>query len=115
MRPSSPNTEKSIPPDFAAGRDFSLSELWRVLSFRRATIAWITASALALALLVSFCMPMKYAAESAIEINPESPGALDPESAPAAAQPDYAVTLATQADILQSDTLAIQVIQQLHL
>ncbi len=115
MHPSSPNPDKSLSSDFAAERDFSLSQFWCVLSFRRATIAWITASALALALLVSFCMPTKYAAESAIEINPEGPGALDPESAPAVAQPDYAVTLATQADILQSETLALQVIQQLHL
>ena len=60
-------------------------------------------------------MPTKYAAQSEIEINPETPGALDLENTPAVAQPDYAVTLATQADVLQSDTLALRAIEQLHL
>jgi capsular exopolysaccharide synthesis family protein len=61
-------------------------------------------------------MTRKYAAESQIEINAENPAALELASAPSATeQAEYAVDLATQANVLQSDTLALQVIQQLKL
>ncbi len=97
-------------------KEFSLSDLCRILSIRRATIAWMTASAVVLALAISLCMTPKYAAESAIEINPENSEALDLQNSPSAVpQSDYAMTLATQANVLQSDTLALEVIQQLNL
>lgn len=59
-------------------------------------------------------MPRQYAATAQIEINPENAAALDLKDTPAAAE-DYAVSLATQADVLQSDTLALQVARQLNL
>lgn len=106
------------PPSFHRGaeKEFSLSDLWRILTIRRATIASITAAVLLIALAISLCMTPKYSAGSDIEINAENSRALDLENLPGeAAQPDYAVTLATQASVLQSDTLALQVIQQLNL
>jgi polysaccharide biosynthesis transport protein len=100
----------------ATERPFSLLDLWRIFVIRRATIGWITAASVVLALAVSLCMTRKYAAQSEIEINAENPAALELTNSPSAAeQGEYAVDLATQASVLQSDTLALQVMQQLKL
>ncbi len=93
-----------------------MADLWRVLVARRNTIGLVTASAILAALAISLCMTPKYAAESDIEINAENSAALDVANEPAPpSQLDYAVTLATQANVLQSDTLALAVIHQLNL
>jgi uncharacterized protein involved in exopolysaccharide biosynthesis len=44
---------------------------------RRATIAWITAAAIIVALVLSLCMTPKYAAESHVALNPANSAALD--------------------------------------
>ncbi|HEY3928296.1 MAG TPA: polysaccharide biosynthesis tyrosine autokinase [Candidatus Koribacter sp.] len=82
---------------------------------RRAIIGWTLAAGFVLATAAWLLMPPKYAAETHLEFNPENPAAFEvnnPESAPAE---DYAVNLTTQANVIESDTLALQVIQQLNL
>lgn len=96
--------------------NFSLLALWRVLSVRRRTVAVMTIGGVLLALLYSLGTTTKYSAQSEIEINAADAATLDVSPEPLAqAERDYAVTLATQADVLQSDTLALQVIHQLDL
>ena len=70
---------------------------------------------IAMGLAISLIMPFKYAATAQLEINPENAAALDVPTGPAAPDAEYAVNLATQAAVLQSDTLALQVIEQLKL
>jgi capsular exopolysaccharide synthesis family protein len=95
---------------------FSAIALWRVLQIRWRTIAWIAATIVALALAISLWMTTRYEATAQIEFNSENPAALDVQNAPSSAEElDYAVTLSTQANVLQSDTLALQVIRQLDL
>jgi UDP-2-acetamido-3-amino-2,3-dideoxy-glucuronate N-acetyltransferase len=108
---SKPSRYNHLEPDEA----FSLRALWRVLSYRRATIAWITLAMFATTFTVCLVRSPQYAAESNLEINPENASAVDLSTGTADAESEYAVTLATQANVLASDTLALQVIQQLNL
>ena len=108
---SKPSRYHHLDPDDA----FSLRDLWHVLSFRRATIAWITIAIFATTLTVCLVRSPQYVAESDLEINPENASAVDLSTGPADVESEYAVTLATQANVLASDTLALQVIQQLSL
>jgi succinoglycan biosynthesis transport protein ExoP len=108
---------------FAAQEDdFSFAELWRVLRKRRWIITATVLGLTALALAVSVVMTPKYESVSTIEVNKESSDmlGLDDMAGMAAGGGaddalDYNVTLQTQANVLQSDTLALQVIQQLDL
>lgn len=96
--------------------EFSLTALCRVLLVRRATIAKIAGACVVLALAISLCMTRRYAAVAEIEINPEDAAALEmPTPSNPEATPDDAVALATQANVLQSDTLALEVTEQLKL
>ena len=96
--------------------EFSLGALWRVLVVRRRTVGWLVFAGAVAALVISLCMTTKYAAQSNIEINPENVATLEVSNEPVSGpEPEYAVTLATQASVLESDTLTLQVIQQLNL
>lgn len=106
-----PSHYNHLDPDDA----FSLRDLWHVLSYRRAIIVWITVAVFATTLTVCLVRSPQYAAESNLEINPENASAVDLSTRPTDAESEYAVTLATQANVLASDTLALQVIQQLNL
>lgn len=94
---------------------FSLLALWRVLSYRRTTIAWFSIAVFTTTLAVCLVSRPKYAAESNLEINPENASAIDLSTGPADTESEYAVTLATQANVIASDTLALEVIQNLNL
>src|SRR5581483_1033969 len=59
--------------------------------------------------------PREYAVESRLEFRPESPAALEIDNGETAPPEDYAVNVATQGNVLGSDTLALQVIEQLKL
>jgi len=96
--------------------EFSLLALWRVLVVRKHTIRLTVAATLGLALLFSLWATPKYESEAHLEINPENTAAIEVSSSPEAMpEADYAVTIATHAAVLESDTLALQVIQQLDL
>ena len=60
-------------------------------------------------------MPKKFAAESRVMVNADGVSPLDVSEMPDRADTEYAVSLATHADVLESDTLALQVIHQLSL
>lgn len=96
-------------------QEFSVLDLWQILSLRRRTVITGIVLALALSLAVSLATPTKFAAQSSIEINPENSDSIDVSPQQDSAERDYAVTLATQANVMESDTLALQVIQQLNL
>jgi len=102
--------------------DFSFAELWRVLRKRRWIIGGSVIGLLLMALLVSLVMTPKYESVSTVEVNKESSDmlGLDDMAGMAAGGGaddalDYNVTLQTQANVLQSDTLALDVVRQLDL
>ena len=99
---------------------FSIAEVLSVVRRRKLVILTCVAVGLLLALAASLAMTPKYASVSVIEINKENSDALGLDTAMAAlsegADPlDHTITMQTDANALQSDTLALQVIDQLHL
>jgi polysaccharide biosynthesis transport protein len=109
---------KNVSP---AAEPYSVSELMSILHRRKWIILGGVALGLLLALAASLLMTPKYESESVIEINKENSDALGLESmmpsvGDAADQTlDYAINMETHSNSLQSDTLALQVIGQLHL
>jgi capsular exopolysaccharide synthesis family protein len=102
------------------GDEFSFAEFWQVVRKRKWVIAGCVAVFLGLAILASIIMRAKYEAVSVIEINKENSDMLgldDMTSMMGAGSDalDYNVALQTQANVLQSDTLALQVVNQLEL
>src|SRR6266566_1320158 len=99
---------------------FSLAEVTGVLRRRKWLIlGWITLSLL-LALAASLVMTPKYQSVSIIEINKENSdplglGNTTTEPSEGANAMDHAVSMETQVNAMQSDTLALQVIDQLNL
>lgn len=103
-------------PDPRAEEQFSLETLLRVLVFRKKLIAQTFLAIMTVVLAITFCSTPEYSGQSRLEINSENAAAVDLGNAPVtAAENEYMVTLATQARVLGSDTLALQVIQQLDL
>jgi polysaccharide biosynthesis transport protein len=108
---------KTIPP---IDEPFSIAEVASIVRRRMWIILGCVAGGLMLALAASFMMTPKYESVSVIEINKENSDALGLES-PTAALSDggdpleHTITMETHAKALQSDTLALQVIDQLRL
>ena len=99
---------------------FSIAEVLSIVRRRKLVILGCVALGLLLALAASLVMTPKYASVSVIEINKENSDALGLDAAMAAlsesADPlDHTITMQTNANALESDTLALQVIDQLHL
>jgi polysaccharide biosynthesis transport protein len=99
---------------------FSLAEITGVLRRRKWLILSSITAWLLLALAASLVMTPKYESVSVIEINKENSDALGLENA--ATEPgqggdsmEHTITMETHASAVQSDTLALQVIDQLHL
>jgi polysaccharide biosynthesis transport protein len=109
---------KNVSP---AAEPYSVSELMSILHRRKWIILGGVALGLLLALAASLLMTPKYESESVIEINKENSDALGLESmmpsvGDAADQTlDYTINMETHSNALQSDTLALEVIGQLHL
>jgi polysaccharide biosynthesis transport protein len=95
--------------------EFSVTAVWRILVLRRKAIFVTVLFCLVAAVAITLCMPTRYAAESRVEINAENSAAVDLPGLPPANEALYAVTLATQKEVLESDTLALLVIAQLNL
>jgi len=99
---------------------FSIDEIARILVRRKMRILTCIAVMLLLALGVSLLMTPKYESVSVIEINKQNSDMLGLDS-PMSALGDesdaltHTVTMETHANALQSDTLALEVIEQLHL
>ena len=99
---------------------FSIVEVANIVRRRKWVILGCTTIGLLLALAASVLMTPKYESVSVIEVNKENSDALGLDTAMQAlsdsADPlDHTITMETHANALKSDTLALQVINQLHL
>jgi capsular exopolysaccharide synthesis family protein len=108
---------RAAPP--ATEREVSFIEIRRILLRRKRFIILCVAGLSALALVYSLVSTPKYEATSTIEFNLENSDAVSPQDVRGmATEPGamaYHVTQDTQVRALQSDTLALQVAQQLNL
>jgi capsular exopolysaccharide synthesis family protein len=97
--------------------DLSLRDFWRILQRRKRTVVGSIAACLLLALVVSLVMTPKYESVSLIEVNKENSDilGLDTLQSGVGDSLDYTLTLETQANVLRSDSLALQVAEQLGL
>jgi len=107
---------KTIPP---LDEPFSIAEITSIVRRRKWIILGCVAAGLMLALAASLMMTPKYESVSVIEINKENSDALGLDSTTALSDAsdtlEHTITMETHARALQSDTLALQVIDQLHL
>jgi succinoglycan biosynthesis transport protein ExoP len=99
--------------------EVSFAELWRILVKRKWIIVAATCGFLAVGLAYTLIVTPKYESVSTIQFNKEHSDSLVPEDPREALSDatamDYQVTQHTQIDTLKSDTLALQVIQDLKL
>ena len=111
-------------PDLRAMREdeLTLGTLMGVLKRRRAILLYILAGFLLLVTLYCLLATRRYQATGQIQIQKDSAGAFGLESSvmgdATGSTPDaldYNLTLQTEASILNSDSLALQVIKELHL
>jgi polysaccharide biosynthesis transport protein len=97
--------------------EFSLSELWNIVRKHKKTILICTISCTLLALVASLFMTTKYESVATIEVNPENSDMLELNPADRRElNPDAleeTVTIETEANALQSASLAFQVVEQL--
>jgi capsular exopolysaccharide synthesis family protein len=111
VAPVFPNSEPVVTVSFA--------ELWGILRKRMWIVAATTCSFFALGLAYTLLVTPRYESASTIQFNKESSDSLtleDPHAMVSAANPmDYQLTQQTQINTLMSDTLALQVIQDLKL
>ncbi|MGI8959260.1 MAG: GumC family protein [Bryobacteraceae bacterium] len=106
-------------PEFSLS--FSVREAAGVLRRRKVLILWSIVSMLALGVAVAMLITPKYQSTSILEINKESADMLGLDngaaasSAPGSDALEFNITMGTHEKALQTDTLALQVIQQLRL
>jgi capsular exopolysaccharide synthesis family protein len=108
---------KTLPP---VDETYSIAEVASIVRRRKWDILGCVTVGLLLALAASLRMTPKYESVSIIEINKENSDALGLDStmpmlSDAADSLDHTINMETHANALQSDTLALQVIEQLHL
>lgn len=108
--------------DFQSAREgMTLLDLWTIVRRRRLLIFAITVALLACAIAASILSTRRYEATGEIQIQKDSSDALGLDSLMGSAADgagdslDANVTLQTQAKILESQTLGLQVINHLHL
>lgn len=103
------------------GSDVDLFALFRILVRRRAWICACTATMLAAAALVCFLSTPRYRAVTQLQLLKQDMGGLSlsdvggPAAGASGDALDFSLTLQTQVAGLKSDTLALQVIKELHL
>lgn len=101
--------------------ELTIKDLLTVFRRRRPIVILVTATCFALAITVCVTMTRRYAAISEIQVQKSSADGLGLESMMSSAGGDATdaldanITLQTQANILQSDTLALKVIEELGL
>jgi capsular exopolysaccharide synthesis family protein len=99
--------------------EVSFSEIWRVLRKRKGIILTATLGLFVLGLAFTLLMTPKYESTSTIQYNRDNSDSLTPEDTHTILNDsnamDYHLTQETQIDTLKSDTLALQVIRDLHL
>ncbi len=117
-RREDPRFQPKIIP--SVDQPYSIAEAANIVRRRKWLILGCAAVGLLLALAASLFMTPKYESISIIEINKENSDALGldatmPMLSDAADPLDHTITMETHSNALQSDTLALQVIEQLHL
>lgn len=97
--------------------ELPVQQYWRILQRRKYVAIIFTVAVVTLATVGSFRMRPKYEAVSRISIRPENFDTLEFKDLGAAPPSDwdYTIELEAQVRILQSDTLALRTIEQLHL
>ena len=115
-----PSLHSTPPPPMGARQEMTIQDLWKVLSRRRWIVLNVFMLVVAAGATLFACSTRLYKATAEIQVQKDSADALglnnmtgSGESASDAV--DANVTLQTQAQILQSDTLALQVIRELGL
>jgi capsular exopolysaccharide synthesis family protein len=100
-------------------KDISFGELWCIVRRRKKIIGIVCVSVFALAVLYTVLVTPKYQATTSIEFNKQNEDALgldvEHEMLGEANSGDYGVTQQTEVKMLQSETLALQVISELGL
>jgi len=95
--------------------EVTLRELWQILLKRRATFLACLGMATLIALIVSLTLPSRYEAVTRLSVDFDSGGASELDALAKAGGVDAETKLQTQVNILQTDALAWDVIQQLRL
>jgi capsular exopolysaccharide synthesis family protein len=109
-----------FPPSYPE-KQLTLKDLWHLLRRRRATVFGTTALFLAIAIVICIFGTRRYSATAELQVQKEQSSPLGFESGVAGGGEQYsdasqdAMTLETQSDILQSDSLALKVIHDLNL
>ncbi len=107
---SPPAPEPSTPEAYE-----SLHDLAGVLLARRKTVLVATLSCLLLGILACLLIRPQYTATAALEVNRESSAASGSVGPELSVPEDVKTEVETDTNVLQSDGLALEVIQQLHL
>ena len=106
--------------DNVSGRELTIADLWEILMRRRAIIFGTIALALTAGILASVFIPRRYEASARLQVQKETVDGLGLSSmmGDVAANSDALdanITIQTQAEILESDTLALRAIRDLNL
>ena len=115
----SPSMNALAAPMVAARKEMTIQDLWGVLSRRRSVVIGSLLSTIAIGALLFAMTTRLYKGSAEIQVQKEAADTLSmdnmlgPESQSDAV--DSNVTLQTQAQILQSDSLALQVVKELNL
>src|SRR6266852_134521 len=104
-------------PAHESQQPLTLQDVLRVLKRRRRAALIFAGGVLALVVLYLAFATRRYAGEATLEFDKQNADMLGVNAGAAGATDtlDYNITLQTQADILESDTLALQVIKELNL
>jgi succinoglycan biosynthesis transport protein ExoP len=115
LAPMSPRMLAAAPTE----RELTVTDLWNVCTRQRAVILSAMAFCLLLAIVYCATATRLYKATSQVQVQKDSADGLGLDNngngAAAADALDANITLQTQAQVLQSDTLALQVIKELNL
>ncbi len=102
-------------------REWTLIDIFAIMRRRRAWIGWTITAMLVLVSIYCILATRRFMASAQIEVQKESPGVFGLDTSVTGDMPtaedslDYSVTLETQANILRSDTLALNVIREMKL
>lgn len=106
-------------PGAASADDFSVEKIIRILRKRKMTILLTLGVCIALAVLASFLVTTRYESVATVEVNQAASDMLNLSSNLSGMMSgnglDYNIDLQSDADVLSSDTLILQVIQELNL
>src|ERR1700733_13475312 len=116
---TAPAVIAGTPAPMLPRREMTIRDLWSILSRRRSIVLGVLVFAIAAAAILFATSTRLYKGSAVIQVQKESADALSmdtmmgPESQSDAV--DSNITLQTQAQILQSDSLALQVVRELNL